>query len=208
MKLRRTMTTRRAMTAVAITTGLVLAVAGCGGGEDGGDDSKKENSSSGSTNQNQGGKQSDDNEDKGEDGGQEQSSDEVLAEVKGEESITLTIKSAVRDEGGFVTVSGTVTNNGNRFFAAANWRGEERELNKNGSSVAGANLVDGKGKKRYLVLRDTEGRCLCTKFTGGVKPGQTSEWYAQFPAPPESTNKMSFQVGAMPPAPIELAGGQ
>ncbi|MEU2564307.1 hypothetical protein ABZ626_34000 [Streptomyces longispororuber] len=206
MKLRRTTKTRRAMTAVAITTGLVLTVAGCGGGDGGDDDkSKKENSSSGaSSTQDQGGGQ--DEEDGQE--GQEQPADDVLAEVKGEESITLTVKSAVRDEGGFVTVSGSVTNNGNRFFAAANWRGEERELNKNGSSVAGANLVDEKGKKRYLVLRDTEGRCLCTKFTGGVKPGQTSEWYAQFPAPPESTTKVTFQVGAMPPAPIELSGSE
>lgn len=199
MKLRRTMKTRRAMTAVAITTGLVLAVAGCGGGDGGDDDSKNPSSEAPKNDQN--GDETPKEE-------QPQSSDEVLAEVKGEESITLTVKSAVRDEGGFVTVSGTVTNNGSRFFAAANWRGEERELNKNGSSVAGANLVDGKGKKRYLVLRDTSGRCLCTKFTGGVKPGQTSDWYAQFPAPPEGTSDMTFQVGAMPPAPIEISEGE
>ncbi|MFD0417134.1 hypothetical protein [Streptomyces sp. NPDC127108] len=205
MILRRTKKTRRAMTAAAITTGLVLAVAGCGGSDGGGDESKdsdKKNTSSGTSNNDTGG------DDKGQEEQQPQSSDDVLAEVKGEESITLTVKSAVRDEGGFVTVSGTVTNNGSRFFAAANWRGEERELNKNGSSVAGANLVDGKGKKRYLVLRDTEGRCLCTKFTGGVKPGQTSEWYAQFPAPPEGTTAVNFQVGAMPPAPIEISEGE
>lgn len=201
MKLRRTTKTRRAMTAVAITTGLVLAVAGCGGGDDGGDDSKKESASS----------EAPQNDQDGEDAPQEEepeSSDDVLAEVKGEESITLAVKSAVRDEGGFVTVSGTVTNNGSRFFTAADWRGEERELNKNGSSVAGANLVDGKGKKRYLVLRDTSGRCLCTKFTGGVKPGQTSDWYAQFPAPPEGVTAVNFQVGAMPPAPIEISEGE
>lgn len=202
MTLRRTMKTRRAMTAVAITTGLVLAVAGCGGGDGGDDDSKKENTSSEATDRGQGGEEKEPTEQ------QSQTSDEVLSEVKGEESITLTVKSAVRDEGGFVTVSGTVTNNGSRFFTAADWRGEERELNKNGSSVAGASLVDGKGKKRYLVLRDTEGRCLCTKFTGGVKPGQTSEWYAQFPAPPEETAEVNFQVGAMPPAPIEISEGE
>ncbi|WJV46480.1 hypothetical protein [Streptomyces flavofungini] len=204
MILRRTKKTRRAMTAAAITTGLVLAVAGCGGSDGGGDESKdsdKKTTSSGTSNNDSG------SDDRGQEK-QPRSSDEVLAEVKGEENITLTVKSAVRDEGGFVTVSGTVTNNGSRFFAAANWRGEERELNKNGSSVAGANLVDGKGKKRYLVLRDTEGRCLCTKFTGGVKPGQTSEWYAQFPAPPEGTTAVSFQVGAMPPAPVEISEGE
>ncbi|MEV5977978.1 hypothetical protein [Streptomyces sp. NPDC052114] len=200
MNIRRTTTTRRAMTAVAITTGLVLTVAGCGGGDGGGDKSEKGASSSPA-------KQREDDDEKG-DGEQAPSPDKVLAEVKGEESITLTITSAVRDEGGFVTVSGRVTNNGGRFWAAANWRGEERELNKNGSSVAGANLIDNEGRKKYLVLRDTQGRCLCTKFTGGVKPNQTADWYAQFPAPPEGTTKVDFQVGAMPPAPIELTEGE
>ncbi|MET9546509.1 hypothetical protein ABZY36_14530 [Streptomyces sp. NPDC006627] len=200
MSIRRSMTTRGAMTAVAITTGLIFTVVGCGGG-DGGDDKPDEKSSPTSS-----AKQGGDPAEKEKNG--QAPADKVLAEVKGEENITLTVTSAVRDAGGFVTVSGRVTNNGGKFWAAANWRGEERELNKNGSSVAGANLIDNEGKKKYLVLRDTEGRCLCTKFTGGVKPSQTADWYAQFPAPPEGTTKVDFQVGAMPPAPIELSEGE
>ncbi|MCX4669585.1 hypothetical protein OG453_23365 [Streptomyces sp. NBC_01381] len=202
MNIRRTIKTRRAMTAVAITTGLVLTVAGCGGGGGDSDDKSEKGASSPAT-----AKGNEGDEKKDEDS-QAPAADEVLAEVKGEESITLTVSSAVRDEGGFVTISGKVTNGGSRFWAAANWRGEERELNKNGSSVAGANLIDNTGKKKYLVLRDTEGRCLCTNFTGGVKPGQTTDWYAQFPAPPEGTSKVAFQVGAMPPASIELSEGE
>ncbi|MFE6163702.1 hypothetical protein ACFQ7F_32845 [Streptomyces sp. NPDC056486] len=202
MNIRRTIKTRRAMTAVAITTGLVLTVAGCGGGGDDGDGKSEKGASSPAKT-----KSGEDGEDK-EGEAQAPATDKVLAEVKGEENITLTVTSAVRDEGGFVTVSGKVTNSGGKFWAAANWRGEERELNKNGSSVAGANLIDNEGKKKYLVLRDTGGRCLCTKFTGGVKPGQTADWYAQFPAPPEGTAKVDFQVGAMPPAPIEISEGE
>ncbi|QUI33605.1 hypothetical protein [Streptomyces alfalfae] len=201
MSIRRTMTAHRVMTAVAITTGLVFTVAGCGGGD--GKDDKADKKSSPTAPADQG----EEDDEKGE-SSRPPTDDKVLAEVKGEESITLTITSAVRDQGGFVTVSGKVTNNGGKFWTAANWRGEERELNKNGSSVAGANLVDNEGKKKYLVLRDTEGRCLCTKFTGGVKPSQTADWYAQFPAPPEGTTKVNFQVGAMPPAPIELSDGE
>ncbi|MEV0257458.1 hypothetical protein AB0H82_24775 [Streptomyces sp. NPDC050732] len=204
MNSRRTSMTRRAMTAVAITTGLVFTVAGCGGGDGEGDGDKSEKKSSPTSSAQQSG--GDEENDKGDD--EAPATDEVLAEVKGEESITLTVTSAVRDEGGFVTVSGKVTNNGGRFWAAANWRGEERELNKNGSSVAGASLIDNEGKKKYLVLRDTQGRCLCTKFTGGVKPSQTADWYAQFPAPPEGTTNVTFQVGAMPPAPIEISEGE
>ena len=79
---------------------------------------------------------------------------------------------------------------------------------KNGGSVAGASLVDQAGKKKYLILRDTEGRCLCTRFARGSKPGESADWFAQFPAPPEGTTKVSFQVGSMPPASIELSEGE
>ncbi|MER6351564.1 hypothetical protein ABT186_06860 [Streptomyces sp. NPDC001634] len=197
MFLRRTMKGRRALSAVAITTGLLLTVAGCGGGGGGGKPSAT-NSSAKST-AGAGGS------------GSQQSSappaDKVLVEVKSGD-ITLSVTSAVRDQGGFVTVSGTVTNNGGQFWIASNWRGDERELSRNGASLAGAALIDSTGKKKYLVLRDTQGRCLCTKFDGGgVAAGKSADWFAQFPAPPEGTTKVDFQVGSMPPAPINLSQG-
>ncbi|MFD8615516.1 hypothetical protein ACWD4F_15250 [Streptomyces aureus] len=197
MDLRHTMKGRRAVAAVAISTGLLLTVSGCGGGGDG--DKPKAVSSTSSS-------------DKG--GGDDEkqasptaSQNQVLAEVKGGD-VTLAITSAVRDQGGFVTVSGTVTNSGGQFWVAANWRGDERELSRNGASLAGASLTDSKGKKKYLVLRDTQGRCLCTKFDGGgVDAGKSADWFAQFPAPPAGTTAVDFQVGSMPPASIEISEG-
>lgn len=197
MDLRHTMKGRRAMAVVAVSTGLLLTVSGCGGG-DGGDKPKAGSSSSQSD---KGG---------GDDANQASptaSQDQILAEVKGDD-VTLTITSAVRDQGGFVTVSGTVTNGGGQFWVAANWRGDERELSRNGASMAGAALTDSKGKKKYLVLRDTQGRCLCTKFDGGgVDAGASADWFAQFPAPPAGTSAVDFQVGSMPPASIEISEG-
>ncbi|WP_313905040.1 MULTISPECIES: hypothetical protein [unclassified Streptomyces] len=123
--------------------------------------------------------------------------------------ITLTVTSAVRDQGGYVTVSGKVTNGGGQFWIASNWRGDERELSGNGASLAGASLIDSKGKKKYLVLRDTQGRCLCTKFDGGgVEAGRSADWFAQFPAPPADTTNVDFQVGSMPPASIQISDGE
>ncbi|AVH56777.1 MULTISPECIES: hypothetical protein [Streptomyces] len=198
MDFRHTMKGRRALSAVAVTAGLLLTVAGCGGGGDEGSDKGASSPSapakSGSGN---GGSES-----------KAPESDAVLAEVKGENGLTLTITSAKRDQGGFVTVEGTVTNNTDNAWIAANWRGDERELSKNGASIAGASLIDQKGKKKYLILRDTSGRCLCTQFTGGVRQGATAQWFAQFPAPPTDTTKVDFQVGAMPPASIELSEGE
>ncbi|NGO46850.1 hypothetical protein [Streptomyces ureilyticus] len=197
MAFRHTMKGRTVLTAVAITSGLVLTVAGCGGGGDG--DEPDKNASSSSPAKTEG---SDDKQES-----QDPGPEQALAEVKGG-GLTLTVTSATRDEGGFVTVEGTVTNGSGQPWVGADWRGDESELVKNGGSIAGASLIDQTGKKKYLVLRDTEGRCLCTRFTGGVGSGDTTEWFAQFPAPPEDTTKVDFQVGAMPPASVELSEGE
>ncbi|MFD1660955.1 hypothetical protein ACFSL4_22805 [Streptomyces caeni] len=196
MDLRHTMKGRRVLSALAITTGLLFTMAGCGSGDGGG-----KSGGASSTKSPAGGSGSQAGQSSG------PAAEQALAEVKSGD-ITLAVTSAVRDQGGFVTVSGTVTNSGGRFWIAANWRGDERELSRNGASLAGASLIDSKGKKKYLVLRDTQGRCLCTKFDGGgVDAGKSAAWFAQFPAPPEDTTKVDFQVGAMPPASIEISQG-
>ncbi|WP_030793716.1 hypothetical protein [Streptomyces sp. NRRL S-920] len=195
MSIRRAMTTRRAMTAAAITTGLVLTVAGCGGGGEG-DKSDKSDSPSAT---------SKGSSDKGE--SQAPDTQKTLAEVKSN-GITLTVTSASRDEGGFLTVNGKVTNGTSGIWVGSEWRSDENELKKNGGSLAGASLIDQQGKKKYLVLRDTTGRCLCTKFEGGINESQSVDWYAQFPAPPEGTTEVEFQVPTMPPAPIKISEGE
>ncbi|WP_328937745.1 hypothetical protein OG288_16685 [Streptomyces tauricus] len=195
MDFRHTMRGRRALAAVAITTGLVLTVAGCGGG---GDDDKSDKASSSAP------ANSDDDKDKG---AAETEPEQTLAEVKSN-GITLTVTSAERDEGGFLTVQGKVTNATSGIWLASEWKSDETELKKNGGSLAGASVVDQTGKKKYFVLRDTEGRCLCTKFEGGIDQGQSADWFAQFPAPPDGTSTVQFQVPTMPPASIELPEGE
>ncbi len=196
MDVRHTMKGRKALSVVAITTGLLLTVAGCGGGGGGNPDKETAASSAPAQSGTSGQKQS-----------QSPQSDAVLAEVKGENGLTLTVTSAKRESGGFVTVEGTVTNNTGTVWVGGDWRGDEQELARNGGSIAGAGLIDQKGKKKYLILRDTSGRCLCTQFSGGVKDGATAQWFAQFPAPPEGTDQVDFQVGAMSPASIQISEG-
>ncbi|MFD7546894.1 hypothetical protein [Streptomyces sp. NPDC059816] len=194
--------TRRTLTAAAFTTGLILAGAACGGGESGSDDGKRESRPASQSSQDQ------ENEPTADDQSSTQPANDVLGESKGEGGLTMAITSAVRDQGGYITVQGTVTNGTGKSWVAAGWRSDENELVKNGASIAGANLVDKREGKKYLVLRDTEGRCLCTRFTGGILSGDTAEWFAQFPAPPEGTTKVDFQVGSMPPASIEISEGE
>ncbi|SCK26408.1 hypothetical protein [Streptomyces sp. WMMB 322] len=195
MTIRRAFRARGRTTALAVTTGLVLAVAGCSSGDDGGDEGKKPDGAS----QEDG---------KGGTGGGSDGTGEVLAQVKGGKGgkLVLTINSAQRDDSGFTTFKGTLKNEGPSVVVLPGWASEESELKNNGLSMAGATMVDKKGKKRYFILRDTNGHCLCTRFTGGLDQGETSEWYAQFPAPPASTESVDFQVADMPSASVKLSG--
>jgi hypothetical protein len=197
------MKARRALTAVAITTGLVLTVAGCGG--DGGDD--KSNAGTSSSTPTDKGKEGED--DPKESESQPPAADTVLAEVTGgDDNTTLIISSAVRNEGGFLTVNGKLRNGKGGSWVPNSWRGDEKELSNNGSSMAGASLVDRSGKKKYLILRDTDGRCLCTQFSGAFKENEEKTWFAQFPAPPAGTTKVDFQIADMPVASIEITDGE
>ncbi|NLU66638.1 hypothetical protein [Streptomyces sp. HNM0574] len=190
MMIRRGTVPRSATTAVAVAAGLVLTLAGCSSDDSGGGQSRTPNPA-GQDGKDEAGAGPDDS--------------TPLAEVKGGDGITLTVDSATREKGGFVTVSGTVTNGSGSTWVAPGWQGDESELAKNSSSMAGAKLVDKEGKKRYFILRDTEGRCLCTKFSTGFQPGDKKPWYAQFPAPPEDRNQVDFQIGDMPPANFKIS---
>ncbi|MFE2374045.1 hypothetical protein [Streptomyces sp. NPDC059398] len=195
--MRRTLKARTLLAAVAVTAGLALTVAGCG--SDGGGKDKGSTSSPAA-----GAKPSGDPAQQS----PAASADKVLAQVKGGSDITLTITSAVRDTGGFLTVSGTVKNGGGKYWLEPSWAGDEKELAANSTSMAGAALVDQAGKKKYLILRDTDGRCLCTKFSGGIQADEEKPFYAQFPAPPASTKSVEFQIADMPPATIDISDGQ
>lgn len=189
---------RRATALTAYAAAAAFALAGCGGG---GDDSKAGDgtpSASGTASAQDPG------------GGSDTPSatpTPVLAQIKGEPSMVVTINSAVRDQDGYVTVEGEITNDGTSAFDAVAWRGQEVALSKSGASVAGAYLVDEAGKKRYYVLRDTDGRCLCTMGLVGIQPQETRPFFAQFPAPPAATTQVEFELPTMPPAKIMLSEG-
>lgn len=186
---------------IALGAALVIAVASCsGGGDDEGDATATPTSDTGTTD----GEPEDDGA-----GGEEEQTEspeetEVLAEVTGEQDITLTISRAEREAGGFLTVEGTMHNGGGDAWGDQAWAGNERELAANDFSMAGATLTAREEGKRYLILRDTEGRCLCTNFGLQVDAGDTVTWFAQFPEPDPGTTEVDFQIGQMPPAAIEI----
>jgi hypothetical protein len=119
----------------------------------------------------------------------------------------LKITAAQRDSGGFVTVSGDLKNDGSKTVnVPAQLSGNETEIIRNGSSLGGATLVDSKGKKRYYVLRDTEGRPLTTSNLPALKAGESLPVFMQFPAPPANATEVTFQLPMFSAASIEISG--
>ncbi|NEB04541.1 hypothetical protein [Streptomyces sp. SID13726] len=192
MSVRFTARARRGIVALTVAAGLAVGVAGCGGGDD---DKKPETSASAS--KGTGSQPST----------QEGQSDTPLAELKGQDGLLLQITSATRDAGGFVTVNGTLKNDSDKSVVVpAAVRGDETEIVRNGRSLGGATLVDSKGKKRYYVLRDTDGRPLTTTGFSTLKAGESLAVFMQFPAPPEGTTEVAFQLPTFASAPIQISG--
>ncbi|WP_107416983.1 hypothetical protein [Actinacidiphila alni] len=186
---------------MALAASAAITLTGCGGGGGGGGNKGGDKPSASATASKTSGA--------GADGGDTPSATptQVLAQIKGEKDIEVTINSAVRDSGGFVTVQGVVTNNGTNIFNADSWVGNETALSASGASVAGAVLVDEAGKKRYYVLRDTDGKCLCTMKLLSIQPKESRPFFAQFPAPPAATTQVDFELPTMPPAKITISEG-
>ncbi|MGW0500259.1 hypothetical protein ACWD0Z_33955 [Streptomyces sp. NPDC003007] len=193
MSIRFTGNAHRGIVALTVVAGLALGAAGCGGGD--GEDKKPNSSASASKG---GGSQP---------SAQEGQSETPLAELKGTEGLLLQVTSAARDAGGFITVSGNLKNDGAKSVVIpSQMSGDETEVIKHGPSLGGATLVDSKGKKRYYVLRDTDGRPLTTTGFGTLKAGQILPVFMQFPAPPTSTTDVTVQLPTFSSGTIKISG--
>ncbi|MFE5966339.1 hypothetical protein [Streptomyces sp. NPDC056463] len=180
--------------AVAVTAaGVVLGIAGCGS-EDEPPKSQPPASSSAPG-------KSESNEKP-----QSEEPEETLALLKGQDGFELTITSAKRDLGGFITVKGRLTNTSDKSQALPGGvAGNETEVLKHGDSLGGATLVDAVAKKRYYVLRDTDGRPLTTTGLNIFRADTSAEVFMQFPAPAEQTTEVTFQLPTFEPGTIKLS---
>ncbi|MFF0459829.1 hypothetical protein [Streptomyces mexicanus] len=193
MSIRFTVQARRGAVVLTLAAGLALGVAGCGGG---GDDKKPETQASASKGSAGSGPSA-----------QEGQSQAPLAELKGPDGILLQVISAQRDSGGFVTVNGNLKNDGAKSAVIpSQMSGDETEIIKHGQSLGGATLVDAQGKKRYYVLRDTDGRPLTTVGLTTIEAGQTLPVFMQFPSPPTNTTEVTLQLPTFSSALIKISG--
>ncbi|MBT2385752.1 hypothetical protein [Streptomyces sp. ISL-11] len=191
MSMRHTTKARGGAAVAALAAVLALTATGCGGGDD---EEPKDTGPGGRSSAAQG------RADK-----PAPRSADAIGEMKGPDGVVIAIDSAERDTGGFVTVNGTLTNHGAKPFNAIHWLSKETEM-KSRSSLSGASLVDQASKKRYLVLRDTDGECLCSTGLTNIKPKESRPVFAQFPAPPADVTDVDFQLPTMPSVRVKISG--
>ncbi|GAA1166445.1 hypothetical protein GCM10009654_24130 [Streptomyces hebeiensis] len=190
---------RRAAGAALAVVALSVSLTACGGGDGGGDKEKSAGASSSSS-------APGDAKPKESDGPTVPDTSKTLATMNGSNGFQFVIHTATRDEGGFLTVTGTVKNTGNKADTVPLvWNGSESQVRRTGRSLAGFTVVDKAEKKRYYVLRDTDGYPLTTTGINRMDAGASESFFAQFPAPPASTTQVDLQMPLMPTATIEIS---
>ncbi|MGH8453219.1 MAG: hypothetical protein ACRES4_00620 [Nevskiales bacterium] len=96
--------------------------------------------------------------------------------------ISLAVTELKRTSGDTVMLKFTMTNSGTTINY---YMSKQHEIE----------LVDAVNKKKYLVVKDSEGKCLCTAgSTDYVKPGSQVSVWAKFPAPPPDVTKISVVI--------------
>ncbi|MFG2623982.1 hypothetical protein [Streptomyces sp. NPDC048473] len=205
MSIRRSTKSRRAVAAVSLAAAMALAVVGCGtdggGGKTNDAGSSPSSTPSKPSEEDKGAKQEDTA------AGDNVDPNVKLAQVNGRDGLTLVVNEVKRDSGGFVTVSAVIKNGGDGIRSGGQWSGSESTIvAENPNSVAGATLVDKVGKKRYYILRDTDGRCLCTTGLTAIQPGKSISIFMQFPAPPETTTEVDFTLPTFATASLKISG--
>ena len=122
--------------------------------------------------------------------------------------ITLAINQLRRSDPNTVTLIFSIANRGDKPFTF-DWTWGELGFVRVGDALSfdmsGVYLVDPEGKKKYLVLRDTNKGCICTtgilkagEALKGLDAGQETTMFAKFPAPPASVTKLTVAVPHFP----------
>ena len=111
--------------------------------------------------------------------------------------VRVEVRDLKRGDGDTVTLRLRLINeSGAPFDASCNMR--EPATNDSCGVFSGAYLLDAANKKKYLVVRDTAGACVCSGVDD-LEDGQKMNIWATYPAPPAETTAMTVVVPLFEP---------
>ncbi len=104
----------------------------------------------------------------------------------------VVVTSLTRDAGGTVTLRFQLANDGDAKVKTYGVLGQYFSLDA-------VSLIDAANKKKYLVVKDSEGKCLCSELKEDVNKGTRFNLWAKFPAPPAEVQKIGVIVPGFEP---------
>jgi hypothetical protein len=111
--------------------------------------------------------------------------------------VRIEVRDLKRGDGDTVTLRLRLINeSGGDFAASCGMR--EYGANDNCGSFSGAYLLDAANKKKYLVVRDTEGACVCSGVND-LADGKKMNIWATYPAPPADVTELTVVVPLFEP---------
>jgi len=117
-----------------------------------------------------------------------------IATADGEKpGLRVDVQELKRSSGGTITLKFIMVNDSG---GKVSFQYDFRELNqqKDEYSISGVQLVDPAGKKKYPVIRDGQGNCLCSRGIASLASKSRSNLWAKFPAPPGDVKKLSIVI--------------
>ena len=111
-----------------------------------------------------------------------------------DEGARVEVQELKRSSGGTVTLKFAMINDSTNNELSLRYRFGENNSDADFGSVAGTTLVDPVSRKKYLVVRDTEGHCMCSAGVPNMRPKSRVNFWAKFPAPPADVKKVSVII--------------
>jgi hypothetical protein len=123
--------------------------------------------------------------------------DDTLTADGGTDGVQVGVKALKRNDGDTVTLRFQIINKSDAQFDLNNGIRDPNAHDGYGV-VSGVYLLDQANKKKYLVVRDADGNCVCATMAA-VEKGKTENLWATYPAPPADTQKVTVVVPTFEP---------
>ena len=116
-----------------------------------------------------------------------------IASTEGEvPGLRLDVTELKRTSGGTLTLKFTIHNDSDKSLSTTTLG--EPGAGQDYRSVGGVYLIDAAGMKKYMVVRDADSNCVCSRDIEDIDKGKYATMWAKFPAPPDDVQAMGIVV--------------
>jgi hypothetical protein len=98
-----------------------------------------------------------------------------------------------RSSGDTLTLKFMIINEGSDPIAF-DYEFADEQMSSDISSVGGVYLIDAANKKKYLVVRDSDDNCVCSRDVAEIDAGGQASLWAKFAAPPKDVQAISVII--------------